>query len=126
MKGATMLATLQWLGVVPSYSRPHVSDDNAYVEALMRTLKYRPEHPPTPFDSLEQAREWMTGFQRWYNREHICTVPFGSLLLTLAILARTAKSSSGRRKSMKPPTSSDLLAGLEESRETGNRSKWSN
>mgnify|MGYP000038200027 CR=1 FL=1 len=38
-----------------------VSDDNAYVEALMRTLKYRPEYPPTPFDSLEQAREWMTG-----------------------------------------------------------------
>lgn len=71
MKGATMLATLQWLGVVPSFSRPHVSDDNAYVEALMRTLKYRPEYPPTPFDSLEQAREWMTGFQRWYNREHL-------------------------------------------------------
>jgi transposase InsO family protein len=28
MKGATMLSTLQRLGVVPSFSRPSVSDDN--------------------------------------------------------------------------------------------------
>ena len=30
MKGATMLATLQRLGVVPSFSRPRVSDDNPW------------------------------------------------------------------------------------------------
>ncbi len=30
MKGATMLATLQKLGIVPSFSRPSVSDDNPY------------------------------------------------------------------------------------------------
>ena len=41
MKGSTMLATLQKLGVVASFSRPHVSDDNPYSEALFRTLKYR-------------------------------------------------------------------------------------
>jgi transposase InsO family protein len=29
MKGSTMLATLQWLGIVPSFSRPRGSDDNA-------------------------------------------------------------------------------------------------
>ena len=34
MKGATMLATLERLGVIPSFSRPSVSDDNAYSEAL--------------------------------------------------------------------------------------------
>ena len=39
MKGATMLATLQKLGVVPSFSRPCVSDDNPYSESLFRTLK---------------------------------------------------------------------------------------
>jgi transposase InsO family protein len=42
MKGATMLATLQKLGVVPSFSRPAVSDDNPYSEALFKTLKYPP------------------------------------------------------------------------------------
>ncbi len=30
MKGSTMLATLQRLGVVASFSRPHVIDDNPY------------------------------------------------------------------------------------------------
>src|SRR3546814_18475765 len=43
MKGATMLATLQKLGVVPSFSRPSVSDDNQYSEALFRPLKYTPD-----------------------------------------------------------------------------------
>ena len=70
MKGATMLATLQWLGIVPSFSRPKVSDDNAYSEALFRTLKYRPEYPSVPFESLEGARNWVGGFVRWYNCEH--------------------------------------------------------
>ncbi len=70
MKGATMLATLQWLGIIPSFSRPKVSDDNAYSEALFRTLKYRPEYPSVPFESLESARNWMSRFERWYNHEH--------------------------------------------------------
>ena len=70
MKGATMLATLQWLGIVPSFSRPKVSDDNAYSEALFRTLKYRPEYPSVPFQSLGESRSWMSKFERWYNHEH--------------------------------------------------------
>jgi transposase InsO family protein len=56
MKGATMLATLQRLGIAPSFSRPRVSDDNAAVEALFRTLKYRPGYPRKPFASLAEAR----------------------------------------------------------------------
>ncbi len=70
MKGATMLATLQWLGIVPSFSRPKVSDDNAYSEALFRTLKYRPEYPSVPFQSLQESRSWTSKFERWYNHEH--------------------------------------------------------
>jgi len=70
MKGSTFLATLQWLGVVPSFSRPRVSDDNPFSEALFRTLKYRPSYPDKPFASLEEARAWMTAFVRWYNTEH--------------------------------------------------------
>lgn len=70
MKGATMLATLQKLGVVPSFSRPSVSNDNPYSEALFRTLKYVPENPNEPFESLEEARGWVERFVRWYNEEH--------------------------------------------------------
>jgi len=71
MKGATMLATLQQLGVVPSFSRPSVSNDNPFSEALFRTLKYRPAFPSKPFESLEAARAWVDSFVRWYNTEHL-------------------------------------------------------
>ena len=70
MKGATMLGTLQKLGVTPSFSRPSVSNDNPYSEALFKTLKYRPSFPEKPFDSLEEARTWVAEFQQWYNEEH--------------------------------------------------------
>ena len=71
MKGSTMLATLQRLGIVASFSRPSVSDDNAFIEALFRTLKYRPAYPRKPFDSLEAARRWVEDFVGWYNDEHL-------------------------------------------------------
>jgi putative transposase len=70
MKGSTMLATVRALGIRGSFSRPGVSDDNAHVEALFRTLKYRPGYPRT-FDSLEHARAWAADFVRWYNHEHM-------------------------------------------------------
>ena len=70
MKGETMLATMQRLGVAPSRSRPSVSNDNPYSEALFRTLKYRPELPVKPFTDLLQARRWATALVRWYNEEH--------------------------------------------------------
>src|ERR1035437_2202393 len=71
MKGATMLATLQHLGVVPSFSRPQVSDDNPYSESLFRTMKYRPGYPSQPFSSLAAAQTWVDGFVSWYNTEHL-------------------------------------------------------
>lgn len=70
MKGSTMLATLQWLGIIPSFSRPRVSDDNPFSEALFRTLKYRPCFPDKPFTSLEEARAWVARFVTWYNGQH--------------------------------------------------------
>lgn len=69
MKGATMLATLQTLGVMPSFSRPHVSDDNPYSESLFRTLKYRPEYPRF-FPTIEAAIAWVDFFVDWYNNTH--------------------------------------------------------
>ena len=70
MRGATMVATLQWLGIVPSFSRPHVSDDNPYSEALFRTLKHGAAYPRLPFADIEAARQWVTRFVAWYNGEH--------------------------------------------------------
>jgi putative transposase len=70
MKGSTMLATLQHLGIVASFSRPSVSDDNPFIESLFRTLKYRPEYPSKPFETIEAAREWVAHFVIWYNTEH--------------------------------------------------------
>jgi len=70
MKGETMLATMQRLGVAPSRSRPSVSNDNPYSESLFRTLKYRPELPVKPFECLLQARRWVTDLVHWYNDEH--------------------------------------------------------
>ena len=70
LKATTVLAMLQWLGVKPSYSRPRVSDDNAYAESLFRTAKYRPEFPAQGFADLDDARAWASGFVHWYNVEH--------------------------------------------------------
>jgi putative transposase len=70
MKGSTMLATLQNLGVAASFSRPAVSNDNPYSESLFKTLKYRPTQLPKPFDDLLAARQWVTQVVHWYNEEH--------------------------------------------------------
>jgi putative transposase len=71
MKGSTMLATLQRLGVVASFSRPAVSDDNPFAEALFRTMKYRPGYPKKPFASRAEAQQWVDGFVAWYNGTHL-------------------------------------------------------
>ena len=70
MKGETMLATMQRLGIAASRSRPSVSNDNPYSESLFRTLKYRPELPLKPFKDLLHARRWVTDLVHWYNHEH--------------------------------------------------------
>ena len=70
LKATTVLAMLNWLGVKPSYSRPRVSDDNAYAESLFRTAKYRPEFPVKGFADLGDARAWAAEFVHWYNVDH--------------------------------------------------------
>jgi putative transposase len=70
MKGATMRATMAELSVEPSFSRPRVSNDNAFAEALFRTAKYCPMWPERPFDTLDEARTWVQRFVDWYNNEH--------------------------------------------------------
>lgn len=93
MKGATMLATLQRLGVMPSFSRPAVSDDNPYVESFFRTLKYAPRYPGR-FADIQAAREFIAEFVEWYNTRHqhsgiqFVTPAQRHAGLDLAILAR--------------------------------------
>lgn len=70
MKSLTMKAKLEELGVMSSYSRPRVSNDNPYSEALFKTLKYRPEWPSSGFNSLNDARDWVQDFVDWYNHKH--------------------------------------------------------
>jgi transposase InsO family protein len=70
MRGSTMILTLQWLGVIPSFSRPHVSDDNPCSEALFRTLKHTPAYPRLPFADLAAATRWVDRFVDWYNGTH--------------------------------------------------------
>ena len=70
MKGATMVVTLERLGVLPSFSRPGVSNDNPYSEALFRTLEYCPAYPTQPFADLEAATHWVEHFVHWYNHVH--------------------------------------------------------
>ena len=70
MKGATLKATLERLGILASYSRPSVSDDNPYIESLFGTMKSRVGYPKKPFETLAHAQTWVDGFVRWYNEDH--------------------------------------------------------
>ena len=71
MRGRNMISMMEWLGIIPSRSRPHVSDDNPYSESLFKTLKYRPEFPKGGvFKDIESARIWVSGFVDWYNTRH--------------------------------------------------------
>ena len=68
-KGGTLPALFYELGIIPSFSRPHVSDDNPFSESLFSTLKRSIGYPRT-FESIEFTRQWTARFVDWYNTEH--------------------------------------------------------
>jgi transposase InsO family protein len=70
MKATIVLAMLHWLQIKPSYSRPRVSDDNAFIEALFCTAMYRPQFPSGGFGDLADTRRWAGDFVRWCNHDH--------------------------------------------------------
>lgn len=70
MKAATLRVTLEKLGVTSTFSRPRVSNDNPFSEAIFRTCKYVPNWPEGGFESLQAARNWVLAFVQWYNTEH--------------------------------------------------------
>lgn len=70
MKSVTFKAKMEELGIMGSYSRPRVSNDNPYSESLFKTMKYCPQWPSKGFESLSAVRDWMLDFSSWYNEEH--------------------------------------------------------
>ena len=56
------------LGVTQSHSRPHLSNDCPFSEAV-RALKYGPDFPKK-FGSIEAARAYCQRLFTWYNGVH--------------------------------------------------------
>jgi len=69
MASKTVALLLADLGVVKSHSRPHVSNDNPYSEALFKTIKYCPTFPGK-FATLASARTFCSTFFETYNHHH--------------------------------------------------------
>lgn len=71
MTSYTLKSRLAELGMLMSYSRPRVSNDNPYSEALFRTVKYCPAWPAKGFETLRAVRDWMLAFEHAYNELHL-------------------------------------------------------
>ncbi len=69
MKGVSLLAFFEMLGLSNSYSRPRVSNDNPFIESLFKTLKYHVSYPKA-FADIEEARKWFADFVDVYNNRH--------------------------------------------------------
>ena len=69
MRSKTLAQLCAELGIAKSHSRPHVSNDNPFSEALFKTAKYRPAMP-SRFVAVEHAREVFRGIFGWYNNRH--------------------------------------------------------
>lgn len=69
MKQADLMAMLRQLKIRVTRSRPHVSDDNAFIESLFATFKSRISYPES-FGSLDEARAFCARFVSWYNTSH--------------------------------------------------------
>jgi transposase InsO family protein len=70
MRSYTLAAKLAELGIELSFSRPRVSNYNAYAGSLFRTLKYHQSYPHRRFPNLLSVRVWADSFVEWYNAEH--------------------------------------------------------
>ena len=69
MKSDTLAQLLASLGASRSFSRPRVSDDNAFSEAQFKTMKYQPDYPGR-FDGELHGRAWLQDFFGWHNDDH--------------------------------------------------------
>lgn len=56
-------------GIALSLIRPRVSDDNAFMESVFHTLKYRQFYPRV-FNDIDHAQHWVGEFVEFYNTTH--------------------------------------------------------
>jgi hypothetical protein len=70
LRSSTLAAKMFQLGVSLSFSRPGVSNDNAFAESVFRTMKYHESYPSGRFRDLLSVRAWVETFVDWYNNEH--------------------------------------------------------
>ena len=70
MRATTLESRLEELGVLRSFSRPRVSNDNPYSESLFSIAKYRPNYPRRPFASKDDACQCVASFVDRYNHRH--------------------------------------------------------
>jgi putative transposase len=69
MRSQAVAQLLATLGVTKSHSRPHVSDDNPFLECQSKTLKYRPDFLDR-FANFQHGLDFCRSFFRWHNDEH--------------------------------------------------------
>ena len=70
LRVATLESRLEELGVLRSFSRSWVPNDNPCSKSLFCTAKCRPEYPIWPFISMEAVCQWVTSFVVWCNQHH--------------------------------------------------------
>lgn len=70
LKSQLVSTKIHSMGLTSSHSRPRVSNDNAFVESMFRTLKYCPRWPSEGFENIDKAQAWAGEFMQWYNHEH--------------------------------------------------------
>lgn len=70
MTSKTLAQLLADLGVERSLSRPHVSNDNPFIESHFKTLKYGAGFPDRFSGGFDHARAHCQVFFPWYNNEH--------------------------------------------------------
>ena len=70
MRAATLESRLEEMGVLRSFSRPRVPNENPLLGMSFPRGKYRPDYPSRPFTSQEAACQWVSSFVDWYNHRH--------------------------------------------------------
>ncbi len=70
MRSKNLSDLFEKLEVRATHGRPHVSDDNAFIESWFSVLKGRASFPEY-FRDIQQARAYVESLVGWYNGQHM-------------------------------------------------------
>ena len=70
LRAIKLAAKMRELAISLSFSRPGVSNDNAYAESLFKTMKNQQSYPMRRFRNKYTVRCWIESFLEWYNSEN--------------------------------------------------------